>query len=84
VRIWYISRLFLGFRILPHAMRAVLPTVPAAAVVLVMRALEVGTRGAGIVVVELAVYVVVTVAGTWIVEHQLLREAVGYALRRAR
>jgi O-antigen/teichoic acid export membrane protein len=84
VRIWYISRLFLGFRILPHAMRAVLPTVPAAAVVLVMRALEAGTRGAGIVVLELAVYVVVTGAGTWIVEHQLLREAVGYMLRRAR
>lgn len=82
IRAWYITRLFEGFRILTHAMRAMVPTIPAIVVVLVMRAVETGPRTEAMAAVELGVYVIVTVLATWRLEGGLLREAVGYLTAR--
>jgi O-antigen/teichoic acid export membrane protein len=78
IRAVYVSRLFEGFAFARHALRAVLPTVPAVAVVLVARALWSGPRSASAAVIQLVAYVLVTVAATWLAERSLLREVLGY------
>jgi O-antigen/teichoic acid export membrane protein len=77
-RIHYLRQLFRGFAFGRHMLRAIGPTVPAVAVVLVARALEHGTRTAGEAVLELALYAVVTVVATWLLEGRLVREALSY------
>ncbi len=81
-RAWYLSRLFEGFVFVRHAARAALPTLPAVAVVLLMRSLESGQRTSGEVIAELCVYVIATVVGTWWFESALVREAIGYVKAR--
>jgi O-antigen/teichoic acid export membrane protein len=82
VRGYYLQRLFEGFAFARHAARAILPTIPAAALVLLLRVVEPGDRTLGLALAELSVYVVVTVAATWYFESRLLREAVGYLTGR--
>jgi O-antigen/teichoic acid export membrane protein len=83
MRAWYLTQLFAGFAFLRHAVRALLPTLPAVAAVLAVRSLESGRRTGAIAVGEIALYVVVTAAATWLTERQLLLEIAGY-LRRSR
>lgn len=83
-RAWYLSRLFDGFRFLPHATRAVLPAIPAVGVVLIVRAQETGGRTFGIALAELAAFLSVTVVATWMFEGPLVREALNYLLGRER
>jgi O-antigen/teichoic acid export membrane protein len=82
-RAWYLTRLFDGFRFLVHAGRAMLPVVPATGAVLLMRQLETGGRTLDAAIVELIVYVIITLASTWILERELVREAGRYVLERA-
>jgi O-antigen/teichoic acid export membrane protein len=82
VRAWYLSRLFDGFRFIRHALRAVLPTVPAVAAVLLIRALESGARVPAMPAGELVAYIVVTAGGTLLAEGALLREVLGYVRGR--
>lgn len=82
VRAAYVSRLFEGFAFARHALRAVLPTIPAAAVVLLARAAGSSGRGAAEAIGQLAAYVVVTAAATWLVERSLVREVLGYLRTR--
>jgi PST family polysaccharide transporter len=82
LRAYYVSQLFRGFAFLGHAVRAVVPTVPAVGAVLLMRALESGPRREGIAFSELAVYVLVTLAVTWLLERPLLQEVIGYLRAR--
>jgi PST family polysaccharide transporter len=84
LRAWYLSRLFQGFALLRHALRAVLPTLPAVAVVLLVRVVESGPRTATMAVAELVLYVLVTALATWVFERSLIREAAGYLLSRSR
>ena len=82
VRGVYLGRLFAGFHLGRHAVRALAPSLPAPVVILLVRALEGGAqRGAGLVAGEVALYLAVTVAATIALERPLLREAAGY-LRR--
>ena len=78
VRAFYLRRLFEGFSYLRHALRAVLPTIPAAAAVLALRASDILDRSLGVALAELALYLAITVAATWILERPLLREMHGY------
>jgi O-antigen/teichoic acid export membrane protein len=71
-------RLLGGFDVVRHALRAILPTIPATAVVLLARLVETGDRTAVHAVAELVVYLAVTTAATWALERDLLREARGY------
>jgi O-antigen/teichoic acid export membrane protein len=84
IRAWYLKRLFEGLGFLRHALRAVLPTIPAVGAVLLMRALESGTRIEAAAFGELAVYIVVTLTATPLFERSLLREVYGYLKARAR
>lgn len=79
---WFMHRLLGRFDIVGHALRAVLPTAPAVAFVLVARAVGPGARSPAVAIGELTLYLVVALAATWTLERGLLREAIGY-LRRA-
>ncbi|MGI8506725.1 MAG: oligosaccharide flippase family protein [Solirubrobacteraceae bacterium] len=83
-RAYFLSRLFEGFAFIRHATRAMVPTFPAVGAVLLVRAFESGARSGTMAVVELAVYVIVTLALTWLIEGALVREALGYLRARAR
>jgi O-antigen/teichoic acid export membrane protein len=83
LRAWYMTKLFEGFVFIRHACRAILPTVPAAAAVLLMRQLETGPRTFAIAIAELVVYSLVTVLATCLFERDLIREAFGYMAARA-
>jgi O-antigen/teichoic acid export membrane protein len=78
VRAFYLSRLFEGFTFLPHAGRAILPSLPAAGAVLLARLVETGDRTALMAAGELVIYLAVTAVATLALEGKLLREAVGY------
>jgi O-antigen/teichoic acid export membrane protein len=79
VRVRYLMRLFPGFEMLRHAARAVAPTVPAAAAVLIMRQLPMSDhKTLAVALVELTTFVVVTGVATAALERSLVREVVGY------
>lgn len=78
VRAFYLRRLFHGFSYLRHATRSMLPTIPAAAAVLALRAADVVERSLAVALAELALYVAITIAATWVLERPLLREMAGY------
>jgi len=79
IRVRYLTRLFPGFEMLRHAARAIAPTVPAAAVVLIMRLASMNHhRTLPMAIVEVASFVVVTIAATAAFERSLVREVVGY------
>jgi hypothetical protein len=76
------SRLFAGFRVVRHALRAILPTLPATAAVLITRQLTGGADTAATAIAEFCLYVGVTIAATWGIEGRLVREALGYVFER--
>ena len=78
VRLWYLGQLFPGLAILRHIARALAPTVPAVAVVLLLRLVDGDHRTAAAAVAELVAYLVVTAAATFVLERALLREVLGY------
>jgi O-antigen/teichoic acid export membrane protein len=80
---YFLAKLFHGFKLVTHALRAMAPTVPAVAVTLAVRALT-GERTLGLAAAELVLYLGVTAAATVLLEGALLREAAGYLRRRAR
>jgi PST family polysaccharide transporter len=83
MRAVFMRRVFPHFAIGRHAVRAVTPTIPAVVAVLGLRLVEPASRTLTAFAAELLLYLIVTVAVTWLTERALLREAAGY-LRRAR
>ena len=84
VRLGFLTRLFPGFRMVAHATRAIAPTVPAVAVVLLMRAVGPDAEETvAFACAQAAAFLVVVVVATYVLERSLLREAVGYLRRRA-
>jgi O-antigen/teichoic acid export membrane protein len=83
-RAYYLARLFPGFRMLKHMLRAIAPTVPAAACTLLLRLATASPKTLAAWLAELAVYGVVTVAATWVFERELLREMLSYLRGTAR
>jgi O-antigen/teichoic acid export membrane protein len=81
-RAYFLRKIFDSFSFLPHAMRAILPTLPSAAVVLLMRTIETGERTPAHAVIEIVVFGLLIVWMTWLMERPLLREVVGYVRRR--
>jgi O-antigen/teichoic acid export membrane protein len=78
VRLYYLARLFPAFQILRHVARAMAPTIPALAAVLLVRLADGSHRTLARALAELALYVVVTAAATIAFERDLLREVIGY------
>jgi O-antigen/teichoic acid export membrane protein len=78
LRSYYLARLFSGFQMVRHTIRAIGPSIPAVGVVLLMRLVEGSPRSLGIALVELAVYSAVTAAATYTFERSLIAEVWGY------
>jgi len=83
VRGHYLRRIFPKLRVFPHALRAMAPTLPAVAVILLLRVAEDGERTLSIALGELALFIVLSVVAALRFERTLMREILGY-LRRAR
>jgi O-antigen/teichoic acid export membrane protein len=79
----YLMKLFPGFNILSHAVRAMLPTAPAAGLVLLIRALEPDGRTPLRAAGEAAAFGVVLIVCTFLLERGLLREIAGYVRGKA-
>ena len=82
-RAWFLTHLFDGFDMARHIARAVLPSVPAVAVVLALRGLGGLDRTLSVALGELALYLAVTAIATYLFERSLLREALGYLRGRS-
>jgi O-antigen/teichoic acid export membrane protein len=82
IRSWYMRQLFRGFNVVRQMTRAIAPTLPPAALVLLVRAVESGARTAPQVVFELILYWTAAVAATWLFERALVGELLGYLLGR--
>jgi O-antigen/teichoic acid export membrane protein len=81
---WFLRRLFAGFNVGRQLVRAVLPALPAPAVVLLVRQLESGDRTLALALGEVLLYALVAVASTLLLERRLIRELVGYLRRGSR
>jgi hypothetical protein len=82
VRGIYLRRLFPRFSVMAQLARGVAPVVPAAALVLVVRAVVPGDSRL-LALGELVLYAVTVAAGVFAFERHLLRELIDY-LRRTR
>lgn len=78
VRLFYLGRLFPGFHIARHIVRAIAPTIPAAGAVLALRLVDGSHRTLAAALGELALYLVVTAGATLLFERELLREVASY------
>jgi O-antigen/teichoic acid export membrane protein len=84
MRGWYLARLFRGFRIVAHALRAAVPTAAATGAVLLERALVTGERTPELAVAELMGFAGLTLAVTLALERALLSELLGYLRGRGK
>jgi O-antigen/teichoic acid export membrane protein len=83
LRGYFLARLFPGFHILRHSIRAIAPSIPAAGIVLLLRIPFEG-RSLGLVLGELVLYAALTILFTLIFERRLVDEMVGYVKGAAR
>ena len=83
VRFYFLGRLFPDFQALRHLIRVVAPTVPATALVFLVRLTTSGDRPLSVALGELALYVLATIAFTVLFERALIREILGYLRGRA-
>lgn len=79
---YFLRRVFSGFRLMTHAARAIAPSIVPVALVVGVRTLEAGPRIPRDAIVELLLYVLSTVAATWLFERNLLLELLGYLRSR--
>lgn len=82
MRGYLLSRVFEGFHLLRHLVRAFQPTAIAAAPVLVLRAVSGREHTLPMAIAMFGLYVAITVVATVALERPLLGEAVGYVLAR--
>lgn len=83
-REFFMRRLFPGFAMVRQLLRAIAPSVPAAALILGLRQLLPADHSVFLALGELALYAVATVAFTYLFERRLVGELVGYLGRRSR
>ena len=83
VRCYYLARLFPAFALFSHAARAIWPSLPAVAVVLLIRSADGGARSGAVAAAEALAYVAVLGIGVFVAERSLVREVVGYLRRGA-
>lgn len=83
VRAYFMRRILPGFRLVRQLLRAVAPVVPATLCVLALRLAESGPRTLTHALIELGLFLAVTLAATAVLERRLLSEVIGY-LRNGR
>lgn len=79
----WLARFFTGVRILSHLMRAFAPTILACIPIILLRQVAGEEQTLLAAAAVFALYVGLTLAATALLERPLMREAVGYMLRRA-
>ena len=79
---FYLRRLFPDFRFLRHSARALLPSVPAVAAILLLRLAFGAEDSLALALAYVALYGVTTLGATALVERRLLREMLAYLRRR--
>ena len=79
---YFLRRIFPGFGVIRHLVRAIAPSVPAAALILALRAVVPGERSLTLALAELALYAIATIGFTFLFERRLVRELLGYLSRR--
>lgn len=82
LRGYFLRRIFPGFAVMRQLVRAIAPSVPAAALILLVRTVLPGDRPLGRALAEVAVYALATVVLTYLFERKLVLELIGY-LRRS-
>jgi polysaccharide transporter, PST family len=78
LRGWYMRRLFHGFSVVRQMLRAMAPTVPGAAAILLVRELASGGRSSPRAIAELALYLAMVAAATCLLERALVTELFAY------
>ena len=78
VRAVFLHRMFVGFRLESQLFSALLPSALAALPILGLRGLGLGERSLPGAIAMFALYVVLTLAATWLTERSLVVEALGY------
>jgi len=78
VRLVYLKKLFSAFRVIRYSARAIAPSVPAGAAVLLVRAIGNAERSGAVAVGEVALYLAVTGICTLWLQRRLLRELCSY------
>jgi O-antigen/teichoic acid export membrane protein len=84
MRSYYMRRLFGGFNAFRQLYRAVVPSIPPVALLLLTRALIGEHRSGPRVLVELVLYAVAAIVSTIVLERSLVRELADYLRRPAR
>ena len=83
VRGYYLRRLFQGFEITAHILRAFAPTILPAAVVLLIRLVAPGDDGLAQALGEFALYLALVAGCTLLLERKLVSEMIGYLKGRS-
>jgi lipopolysaccharide exporter len=78
LRGYFLARLFEGFNLTSHVVRALAPVVVPVGLVLGARLVESGERTAGAAVAELGLYLAATAAATFLFERRFIVEMLGY------
>jgi O-antigen/teichoic acid export membrane protein len=78
LRGYFLRRLFAGFNLTSHVVRAIAPIVVPAGLVLGARLVESGQRSLSTALAEFALYGVATVAATLVFERRFVAEMLGY------
>ena len=78
LRGYYMRRLFAGFNVLRQMWRAVAPTIPPSALILIERTLVPGQRTPARAIAELVTYALTTIGMTMLLERPLVSEMFGY------
>lgn len=78
VRVWYLLRLFPGLAMVRHAARAMAPTLPAAGLLLILRALAGTPSSLGVAAAELLLFLAIVATVTAFLERALIAEVRGY------
>jgi O-antigen/teichoic acid export membrane protein len=81
LRGYYMRKLFGDFSALRQLTRSVLPTIPPAGLILLIRLLAGGGRSLPRAIAELMLYAAVTLMTTYLVERPLVRELISYVRR---
>jgi hypothetical protein len=82
VRGYYLRRLFHGFEITAHILRAFAPTLLPAAIVLLVRLIAPGDDGLAQASGELLLYLALVIGCTLLFERKLMGEMIGYLRKR--
>ena len=82
LRLWYLRRLFGQLPVIAHVAAGLGPTLPGVVAVLLVQRLHGGVDSVAWTVAETVLYSLLALATTYLFQRDLIRESLGYLLRR--